>query len=95
MRTLKMIGGFLLILLAIGVGLVLRLFGWRPDGDSGIQTLFQRVPRGSAVVSGAEADTEPYPYIYVNPDGNARELLPSEREYLETRFLGWTALGLT
>jgi hypothetical protein len=29
---------------------------------------------------------EPYPYIYVNADGTARELHQSERQYLETEF---------
>jgi hypothetical protein len=31
---------------------------------------------------------EPYPYIYVNADGTARELHPDERQYLETEFSG-------
>ena len=31
---------------------------------------------------------EPYPYIYVNADGSARELHPDERAYLETEFKG-------
>ena len=30
----------------------------------------------------------PYPYIYVNADGTARELYASERAYLETEFKG-------
>jgi hypothetical protein len=30
----------------------------------------------------------PYPYIYVNTDGTARELHLSERRYLETKFTG-------
>ena len=30
----------------------------------------------------------PYPYIYVNADGTARELHASERAYLETEFKG-------
>ena len=29
---------------------------------------------------------DPYPYIYVNPDGTARELHANERKYLETPF---------
>jgi len=29
---------------------------------------------------------EPYPYVYVNADGTARELHPNERQYLETEF---------
>jgi hypothetical protein len=31
---------------------------------------------------------EPYPYIYVNADGSARELHADERTYLETEFSG-------
>jgi hypothetical protein len=31
---------------------------------------------------------DPYPYLYVNADGSARELHPGEREYLETEFSG-------
>jgi hypothetical protein len=31
---------------------------------------------------------QPYPYIYVNADGTARELHTSERAYLETEFKG-------
>lgn len=30
----------------------------------------------------------PYPYIYVNADGSARELHSAERKYLETEFQG-------
>ena len=30
----------------------------------------------------------PYPYIYVNADGTARELHANERRYLETEFSG-------
>ena len=33
-------------------------------------------------------DAEPYPYVYVIADGTARELHPSERQYLETEFSG-------
>jgi hypothetical protein len=29
---------------------------------------------------------EPYPYVYVNADGTARELHPNERQYLESEF---------
>ena len=31
---------------------------------------------------------QPYPYIYVNADGTARELHAEERAYLETEFKG-------
>lgn len=30
----------------------------------------------------------PYPYVYVNADGSARELHANERKYLETEFKG-------
>ena len=30
----------------------------------------------------------PYPYVYVNADGSARELHVGERKYLETEFKG-------
>jgi hypothetical protein len=29
-----------------------------------------------------------YPYVYIKPDGTARELHASERAYLETEFKG-------
>jgi len=38
------------------------------------------------VVSQAESDETPYPYVHVNGDGTVRELHPSEREYLQTLF---------
>jgi len=78
--------GALILLLAVAA--VLRLFGWRPKGDVGIQTLFAKEPTGFAVVSGQWSDTPPYPYVYINADGSARELHRSEREYLETPFFG-------
>jgi len=31
---------------------------------------------------------KPYPYVYVNADGSARELHAAERKYLETEFTG-------
>ena len=36
----------------------------------------------------AMSAADPYPYVYVNADGTARELHPSERRYLETEFKG-------
>jgi hypothetical protein len=88
MRTLKLIGSVVILMLILPVALLLRLFGWRPNGDSGIQSLFQREPRGYAIVSGNESDVEPFPYVYVKEDGTARELHESEREYLRTPFFG-------
>jgi hypothetical protein len=38
------------------------------------------------IVRPDEAKVRPYPYTFVNSDGSARELHPSEREYLETYF---------
>ncbi len=41
---------------------------------------------GFALVSPADAKLSPYPYVYVNAVGSARELHAKEREYLETPF---------
>jgi hypothetical protein len=43
-----------------------------------------------AMPAGAHAMpvAKPYPYIYVNADGTARELHAGERRYLETEFSG-------
>jgi len=88
MRTLKHISLLLLAILAIPVLLILNLLGRRSNSDSGVQSLFPREPEGYAIVSGTDSEAEPYPYIYVNDDGTARELHTTEREYLETPFLG-------
>jgi|SRR6185437_2859755 len=40
-----------------------------------------------AIVTAAESATKPYPYVYVEVDGSARELHSSERAYLEQYFL--------
>jgi len=47
----------------------------------------KKAREGYAIVGKDEAGAEPYPYIYVNADGSARELHQDERRYLETRFL--------
>ena len=39
------------------------------------------------IVSEEEAGQEPYPWVYVEEDGSARELSAAEREYLEEPFL--------
>ena len=39
-----------------------------------------------SVVDQDEARAEPYPYVYVEADGSARELHQSERTYLETPY---------
>ncbi len=36
----------------------------------------------------AMSAASPYPYVYVNADGTARELHADERQYLETEFTG-------
>ena len=36
MRTLKLIGSVVILMLILPVALLLRLFGWRPNGDSDI-----------------------------------------------------------
>jgi hypothetical protein len=41
---------------------------------------------GYAVVKKGDSRVDPYPYVYVNADGSARELHPEERDYLETPF---------
>lgn len=41
---------------------------------------------GYATVERGRSRVDPYPYIYVNADGGARELHPDEYDYLETRF---------
>jgi len=52
--------------------------------------------RSIRIVSPAEAQINPYPYIRVNDDGTARELHPDERRYLEAEYapgdgnLPWT-----
>jgi hypothetical protein len=43
--------------------------------------------KGYAVVSADEAAQDPYPYIFVNDDGTARELHTAERAYLEQTFI--------
>ena len=39
-----------------------------------------------SIVAPSKKNDDPYPYIYVNTDGSARELRASERKYLETTF---------
>src|ERR1700733_6520048 len=39
-----------------------------------------------AVLGKDQAKVVPYPYLYVNADGSARELHPNERNLLETPF---------
>jgi hypothetical protein len=39
-----------------------------------------------AVVDPDEAGLDPYPFVYVNEDGSARELTLDERAYLQTPF---------
>ncbi|HEV2136309.1 MAG TPA: hypothetical protein VGR47_18865 [Terracidiphilus sp.] len=43
-------------------------------------------PDGDANAGQSESGAEPYPYIYVNADGSARELHREEREYLSSRI---------
>ena len=42
--------------------------------------------RGYAFVEKDRSGVDPYPYVYVNVDGSARELHPDECDYLETPF---------
>ena len=39
------------------------------------------------IVTEEEAQQEPYPWVYVEEDGSARELTADEREYLQEPFL--------
>lgn len=39
-----------------------------------------------SIVSASDAKLNPYPYVYVNEDGSARELHVSERTILETPY---------
>ncbi|MGD0897160.1 MAG: hypothetical protein ABR915_04945 [Thermoguttaceae bacterium] len=43
-------------------------------------------PSAHALVSPGDVSLVPYPYVYINEDGSARELHSKEREYLETPF---------
>jgi len=79
---------FVALMFLIAAGCIFRLFGSRPKGETGLHSLFQHEPGGFAIVSGDDVGADPYPYVYVNHDGSVRELHKSEREYLETRFLG-------
>jgi hypothetical protein len=88
MKTLKQMSYLVALMFLLGAGLILRLFGWRPKGETGFQSLFRGESSGSAVVSDDEIGSDPYPYVYVNEDGSARELHKSERHYLEAPFLG-------
>src|SRR6266481_1011879 len=49
---------------------------WKPHG------------RPSPLVSPEKANSETYPYVFVDNDGSVRELNQEERKYLETPFSG-------
>ncbi|MGI4826662.1 MAG: hypothetical protein ACRYFU_00470 [Janthinobacterium lividum] len=87
MKTLAQIGLAFVAILLLPLFLVLRLFGWRPGGQADPQTLFPHEPQGYAMVSASEGEIHPYPFIYVENEGGARELSRREREYLETPFI--------
>ena len=88
MKTLEQIFLVVVVILLLPFVLILRLFGWRPQGQNTIQSLFPGKPEGFAIVSPEESDRQPYPYVKVNNEGSARELHKAEREYLETPFFG-------
>jgi hypothetical protein len=88
MRTLTQLCLTVVAILLLPLFLILRLFGLRPGGQAGVQSLFPREPLGYALVSVEQSGAQPYPYIYVNDDGSARELRRTEQEHLETPFLG-------
>jgi len=68
-------GGALLVLGAAVLLWIMRRAGktGRPDHLDGY-----------AVVKKGRSRVDPYPYVYVNADGSARELHPDERDYLES-----------
>jgi hypothetical protein len=71
-------GGALLVLGVAVLTWITRLSGTRrrqPDHHDGY-----------AILDKDRSRVGPYPYVYVNADGGARELHPDERDYLETRF---------
>jgi hypothetical protein len=87
MKTLSQLCLAIIVIALLPLFLVLRLFGWQLGGQSVPQTLFPREPQGCALVSASESEAQPYPFIYVENDGGARELSRREREYLETPFI--------
>lgn len=46
----------------------------------------ERYGRGMCVVDAETVGDGPYPYVYIEENGDARELHPAERAYLEQRF---------
>lgn len=52
----------------------------KPSGQQPVQL------RGDAIVEKVQSGVAPYPYVYVNVDGSARELHSDECDYLETPF---------
>ena len=70
--------------------LVITLMSWifrRRMKLSNRKVMSRPVPKLSFVaVNGEQARVEPYPFVYVNIDGSARELHPKERTYLKTPF---------
>ena len=71
-----------LILLILPVCVFVRLIGVFKGEDSSVERY-----AGSPVVESDKSTLDPYPYIFVNDDGGARELHSDERTYLETPFL--------
>jgi hypothetical protein len=55
MRTLTQVCLAVAVILLLPFFLVLRLFGWRPAGQTGMQSLFPHEPRGNALVSAEKA----------------------------------------
>ena len=70
------------VLVAVLFGFALVIWIWRR-----FQGLSKhRRADDYAVVAPDEARLDPYPYVYVDRDGGARELHPDERSYLESYF---------
>lgn len=77
-----------IVFLVLGLLCLLVSIRWL---SRGLQVAVKGESRGTrmmAVVSDAAASQHPYPFVFVNADGSARELHPAERGYLETPFAG-------
>jgi hypothetical protein len=69
-----------MVLVAAAAAMILsrsRFLSWRNETTE---------DRTYALVTAEEAKADPYPYVYVERDGTARELHPGERSYLESEF---------
>jgi hypothetical protein len=77
------LGWAILLLGILAIVLILRR---QKAGPAGPHTEKPSTSPSWAVVDPKEAMVQPYPFIFVNADGSARELHQGERDYLETGF---------